>query len=46
LYAKVKLDKEIFGIKIESKGFNNSNEVTITLYKSDESLVKEGYLKK
>ncbi len=46
LYARVKLDKEIFGIKIESTGYNNSNEVTITLYKSDESLVKEGYLKK
>ncbi|OGU74895.1 MAG: hypothetical protein A2V93_04405 [Ignavibacteria bacterium RBG_16_34_14] len=46
LYAKVKLDKEIFGVKVESTGYYNSNEVTITIYKSDDSLVKEGYLKK
>jgi len=46
LYAKVKLEKEIFGIKIESTGYNHSNEVTIIIYKSDDALVKEGYLKK
>ena len=45
LLAKVKLSKEINGIKIESTGYNSSNEVTIKLYKSFKSLVKEGYLK-
>ena len=46
LYAKVKLEKEIEGIRIESTGYNNSNEVTIKIYKSDDSLVQEGYLRK
>ena len=46
LYAKVQLEKEIFGIKVESTGYYNSNSVTITIYKSDDSLVKEGYLRK
>lgn len=45
LLASVKLDKEINGIKIVSVGFNNSNEVTIKIFKSYDSLVKEGYLK-
>ncbi len=45
LYAKVKLEKVIDGVKIESKGFNNSNEVNIIIYKSNETLLKEGYLK-
>ncbi|MCL5030661.1 MAG: hypothetical protein M1480_16740 [Bacteroidetes bacterium] len=45
LFASVKLDKEINGIKIVSVGFNNSNEVTIKIFKSYDSLVKEGYLK-
>lgn len=46
LYAKVKLEKEIEGIRIESTGYNSSNEVTIRIYKSDDSLVKEGFLRK
>ena len=46
LLAKVKLTKEINGVKIESTGYNSSNEVTITLYKSLKNLMKEGYLKK
>ncbi len=45
LCASVKLDKEINGIKIVSVGFNNSNEVTIKIFKSYDSLVKDGYLK-
>ena len=45
LYASIKLDKEVNGIKITSIGFNNSNEVTIKIFKSYDSLVKEGYLK-
>ena len=45
LLASVKLDKEINGIKIVSVGFYNSNEVTIKIFKSYDTLVKEGYLK-
>ncbi len=46
LYASVKLEKEVNGIKLESTGYYLSNSVTISLYKSYDSLVKEGYLKK
>jgi len=45
LYSTVKLDKVVDGIKIESTGYNFSNEVKITIYKSNISLLKEGYLK-
>ncbi len=34
LYASVSLVKEVNGIKITSKGYNNSTEVTIKFYKS------------
>lgn len=43
LYASVKLSKEINGVKVSSKGFYNTNEVEITIYKSYESLKAEGY---
>lgn len=45
LYCKVKLDKKINGVKIESTGFYNSNQVTIVIYKSDDSLREEGFIK-
>jgi hypothetical protein len=45
LFAKVKLSKEVNGIKIESKGYSSSTEVTIKIYRSFESLEKDGYLK-
>ena len=45
LYASVKLEKEINGIKIESTGYYLSSSVIINIYKSYDSLVKEGYLK-
>ena len=45
LCSSVKLDKEINGIRIVSVGFNNSNEVTIKIFKSFDNLEKEGYLK-
>jgi len=43
LYASVKLSKEINGVKVSSKGFYNTNEVEITIYRSYESLKAEGY---
>jgi hypothetical protein len=46
LYAVVKLSKEVDGIKIESKGYHNSVEVAVKVYRSDDFLEKEGYLKK
>lgn len=46
LVAKVKIAKEINGVKIESTGYYQTNEVTIVLYRSRESLLKDGYIKK
>jgi hypothetical protein len=46
LYSSVKLEKEIGGIKVESTGYSESISVTVTVYKSYDSLKKEGYIKK
>lgn len=45
LFAKVKLSKEINGVKIESTGYSSSTEVTIKIYRSIDSLKADGYLK-
>ena len=45
LVAKVKLNKEVAGIKIESEGFYDTYEIKIILYRSYESLLKEGSIK-
>ena len=46
LYASVKLEKQVNGVKVESVGYYKSNSVEIKIYKSNDSLEKEGYLKK
>lgn len=46
LYSKVKVEKGAGGIKIESTGFHETISVTITLYRSYDSLKKEGYIKR
>jgi hypothetical protein len=46
LYSFVKLSKVIDGIKIESTGYYNTNEVIIKIFRSNESLETSGYLKK
>ncbi|GIK20630.1 MAG: hypothetical protein PHY57_01455 [Ignavibacterium sp.] len=46
LISKVKVSKEINGVKIESTGYFQTNEVSIILYKSGDSLIKDGYIKK
>lgn len=46
LISKVKVNKELNGVKIESTGYNNTNEITIVLYRSADSLIKDGYIKK
>ena len=45
LYASVKLEKEYEGVKIVSTGYHNTTEISITIYRSNEGLIKEGYLK-
>ncbi len=45
LISTVRLDVEINGVKIESSGFENTTEVNIRIYRSVESLTKDGYLK-
>ena len=44
LIASIKLFKEVNGVKIESTGFHFTNQVKIIIYKSYESLVKEGII--
>jgi hypothetical protein len=46
LYSVVKMTKVVNGFKIESTGYHNTNEVTIKIFRSNESLEKDGYLKK
>ena len=46
LIARVKVIKELNGVKIESTGYNKTNEMTIVLYRSADSLIKDGYIKK
>lgn len=44
LIANVRLSKEINGVKVESVGYYHSNEVKIVVFKSNESLIKDGYI--
>ncbi|HQF42790.1 MAG TPA: hypothetical protein PK073_07730 [Ignavibacteriaceae bacterium] len=46
LISKVKVSKEVNGVKIESTGYFQTNEVNIVLYKSSDTLIKDGYIKK
>lgn len=46
LYSSVKLIKAVNGVKIESTGYHNTNEVTIKIFRSNESLELEGFLKR
>ena len=46
LLAKVKIAKELNGVRVESTGYNQTNEVTIVLYRSKDSLINDGYIKK
>lgn len=44
LYAHVKLTKEVNGVKIVSTGYYQTNNVTISIYRSNDSLKEDGYL--
>jgi hypothetical protein len=46
LYCKIKLDKKINGVKIQSTGYFDTNQVTIIIYKSYDTLIEEGFIKK
>lgn len=46
LIAKVKIAKELNGVRIESTGYHQTNEVAIVMYRSRDSLLKDGYIKK
>lgn len=43
LYSSVKLFKEVNGVKVVSRGFYQTNEVEIVIFKSYDNLKKEGY---
>ncbi len=43
LYSSVRLDKEVNGVKVVSRGFYRTNEVEIIIYRSYDSLKSEGY---
>ncbi len=45
LYCKVKLEKKVNGVKVESTGYFNTNEVTVVIYKSYDGLIEEGFIK-
>lgn len=45
LLSTVKLSKEINGLRIESTGFFESTGVKLTIFRSTEWLLKEGYLR-
>jgi len=46
LLAKVKIAKELNGVRIESTGYYQTNEVAVVIYRSRDSLLKDGYIKK
>jgi hypothetical protein len=45
LIAKVKLNKEVAGVRIESEGYFDTYEIKISLYRSYDSLLKDGSIK-
>lgn len=45
LIANVKLSKEVHGVKVESEGYFGSYRIKITLYRSYDKLVEDGYIK-
>lgn len=44
LIAEIKITKEINGVKVESTGYFNSTTVTVVLYRSYESLLRDKYI--
>ena len=44
LYANVKLSKQVNGVTIKSTGYDNSYEILIVMYRTYESLEREGFI--
>jgi hypothetical protein len=44
LYAHVRLDKEVNGVKVVSTGHYQTIKITISIYKSNNTLKENGYL--
>lgn len=44
LISAVRIDKEINGVHIESTGYFEGYEVKISMYKSTDNLIKEGFI--
>jgi hypothetical protein len=45
LYASVTLYQEVNGIKIIAHGYYQTNQVELVIYRSNDTLLKDGYLK-
>lgn len=45
LISSVRLSKEINGIRIESTGYYEGTQVKLTIFKSSDMLLKEGWIK-
>lgn len=46
LIAEVSIEKEINGIRIEATGFINSTSIKVTVYRSYDSLLKDGHIRR
>lgn len=46
LIADIKIGKEIDGVKITATGYCGTTEVSVTAYRSLESLLRDGYIDK
>lgn len=44
LISEIRVEKAVNGLHIESKGYYEGCEVTVSIYKSNDNLIKEGYL--
>ncbi|MGE5497225.1 MAG: hypothetical protein ACM3Q2_04105 [Syntrophothermus sp.] len=45
LISSVKLSKEINGIRVESEGYSETCEVRLLIFRSTDSLLKDGFIK-
>jgi len=46
LTAEVKVEKVVNGVRVIATGYSETTDVTITTYRSFETLVNEGYIEK
>ena len=46
LTAEVRVEKEINGVKVVSTGYSETTEVSVTTYRTFETLVNDGFIEK